>query len=1051
MMSMTTLASASQASAYYSKDNYYTSDTPAEGIEKASWYGKGSSVLELDDKEFDADKFKELLSGEVDENKTIGKVVYDEEGNQKFQHRPGVDLTFSAPKSVSILSEVFKDDEVRNAHEEAVKSTLDYVEKNYAKTRISVDGEMQKVDTENLIVALFSHNNSRELDPQTHTHAVVMNATLNQKGEWSALSNEQIYKNQKLIGAIYNSELANNLNDLGYDLEFKANGNFEIAGIGQDAIDEFSQRRKAMIESAEARGIDLSTASAALREQVALKSRKSKKDVTQESLDKDWSNRAENLGLTKDYVEKLKADAELKRSELVPERNSEKVPDKNKIVPENSNVKSADSEKDLFDILTSTDDHDLRLEPRNTEVDHKATPSSNIENDDQSEDSSAWRRWLDRLWNRGGNSNKSDAQLDKNNVSQGKSTEVLTEKEKSVRESVFYAIGHHTEREMMVSKSEVMATALYHGGANFRQNDVHEEFNRLFKEGILVDGKNGLITTKRLAKSEIWSIDHVKAESFSVDRILSKADAEKAIDQREQIQKFSYTPGQRNALKGIFTQNSRYYAVDGLAGVGKTTMLNGLNKIASDNGFIVKGMAEGGVAAKNLEEETGIPSSTVALFKLNEQKLQNSINLAGGVDRKNEIWVVDESSFSGQESLNEILKLSKNANARVVFLGDKLQLQSIAAGKPFELLQDQMAKSEMQDINRQKTDELKEVVSVITAKDKKGNITLSENQKAFDLLDKQGRIEQHEQHELHEKMVEAYMSNTLEKRNNTLIITPFNSDRELINNLVREQRKSKGELEGEAETHTVYHNKNLTKAQQTNIKEYQNGDVIRFNKTYQVDDRTKLEKDNYYKVVGSYKQNDGKKEDGLILSGEDGKTIHWNAKNKNQIEVYSLKERELMKGDLIKINRSNKDFKNGEKYTFHEVRGNDVVLKNEKGEEKIMNQKDFKHWDHGYANTIYSSQGLTKQSVFMLINSEKLSNAKHDEKAVKNLGKIFGNRAFYVGVTRASQDLKIFTHDKNVARGAVGYEQDKTSYVQDTKELGNNDKQFNQKGFEMDI
>lgn len=51
----------------------------------------------------------------------------------------------------------------------------------------------------------------------------------------------------------------------------------------------------------------------------------------------------------------------------------------------------------------------------------------------------------------------------------------------------------------MVSKSEVMATALYHGGANFRQNDVHEEFNRLFKEGILVDGKNGLITTKRLA------------------------------------------------------------------------------------------------------------------------------------------------------------------------------------------------------------------------------------------------------------------------------------------------------------------------------------------------------------------------------------------------------------------------------------------------------------------------------------------------------------------------------------------------------------------------
>ena len=321
MMSMTTLKSSSQASTYYSKDNYYTKEPTAESLEKAEWYGKGAEVLGLVDQDFDPDKFKELLEGTIDEDNKIGRVTY-EDGVAVTQHRPGVDLTFSAPKSVSIISEVFKDDDVRNAHEDAVKATLDFVEKKYAQTRISVDGSMQKVDTENLVAALFSHNNSRDLDPQTHTHAVVMNATLNSKGEWSAMSNEQIYQNQKLIGAIYNSELAVNLKDLGYDLDFKANGNFEISGISQDVIDEFSQRRKAMLENAEERGVDLSTASASVREVIALDTRTRKKDVTQESLDNDWSERAASFGLTKEYIETLVDPRQKKEKEVIGEFNS---------------------------------------------------------------------------------------------------------------------------------------------------------------------------------------------------------------------------------------------------------------------------------------------------------------------------------------------------------------------------------------------------------------------------------------------------------------------------------------------------------------------------------------------------------------------------------------------------------------------------------------------------------------------------------------------------------------------------------------------------------
>lgn len=1070
MMSMTTLKSASQASTYYSKDNYYTKEETAESLANAGWYGKGATVLGLDGENFDPEKFKALLEGEIDDDKKIGRTIYDENGVAVTQHRPGVDLTFSAPKSVSILSEVFKNDDVRQAHEDAVKSTLDLVEKKYAQTRVSIDGSMQREDTENLIIALFSHNNSRELDPQTHTHAVVMNATLNSKGEWTALTNEEIYQNQKLVGAIYNSELASNLKDLGLDLEFKPNGNFEISGISQDVIDEFSQRRMAMIESAEAKGIDLSTASASMREVIALDTRKTKKNVTQESLDNDWKERADSYGLTKEYVESLfsKDNARVKEKSDPDSKqpgNGKEQPEHGAEQPEHGN-KQPESGTQQPESGTQQPEHGNKQpgsgkgesapgnnQPGNGKQQPERNKSKTIEQD--AEDTTETKSWLDRLWNflkrdqpekKPNTTNKDKSQTAK----PIKEWDGLSEKEQALREAVFYSVGHHTEREMMIKRGDIEATALDKAEGQFTYKDVENEVNRLIKSNILVATKTGKITTQRLAHSEIWSIDHVREERKSVDKILDSEVIKSEIAEREALQKFKYTDGQRDAIESIFTTDSRYHSVNGLAGTGKTTMLTALNKIGEKQGFIVKGMAGSGTAAKNLELETGIPSSTNAMFQLNESKLQNDLaKTNGAVSRKNEIWVVDESSITGQENFAEIMKLAKSADARIVFLGDKLQLQAIDAGKPFEILQKEMSFSSMENINRQKTQELKDVVAVITAKNSKGEIALSENAKAFDLLDQQGRVMQINQEDLHHKLIDEYMSHDQSKRDNSLIITPFNSDRKILNEMVREERIKNGELTGDELTFSTYSNKNLTKAQQSEVVEYKPGDVVRFNKTYNPEGKT-FKKDEYYTVVDTYKITKGKREQGLKLKDKDGVIQDWNSKNKNLIEVYEKEEKKLLKGDLIKINRTNGNFKNGEKYTFKGIEGNQVLLTNEKNEEHRMDLSEFKHWDHGYATTIYSSQGLTKENVFMLINSSTLSSAQNDEKAAKNLGKIFGNRAFYVGVTRASKELKIYTHDKNVARMAVGYSQDKTSFAQETQ-YGKDENQFeNNKGFDME-
>lgn len=1042
MMSMTTLKSASQASGYYSKDNYYTKEETPESLANASWYGKGANVLGLTEQQFDPSRFKELLEGNIDENNSIGRISYDENGVAVTQHRPGVDLTFSAPKSVSILAEVFKDKEVREAHEEAVKSSLDLIEKKYAQSRISIDGNMQKVDTENLIVALFSHNNSRDLDPQTHTHAVVMNATLNQKGEWTALSNESIYRNQKLIGAIYNAELARNLKDLGYELNFKENGNFDIAGIDQSVIDEFSQRRKAMLDSAEQKGIDLSAASAKQKEVIALDTRTAKKDVTQEKLDQDWSNRAEGYGLTIEKVSELfeeaksrsnrsKATLQTETQQPLEQSDNQRPGKGNKTQPETLQqpLEQPDSERPGKGTKARSEATQQPLEQPGNQKDETLESKSSLVD-----------KFFD-LFKKGDHGKE----INVDTVLKEEERSVQKDLNRGVKEAVYYAIGHHTEREMMIHREDIETTALKQSEGKFSYKEVNEEVDRLLKANILVEGDKGRITTKRLAHNEVWSINHVKEERHSVEKILNLDQVKSELAEREKLQKFNYTEGQRESIYSIFTTDSRYHAVNGLAGTGKTTMLLALNKISEKNGYLVKGMAGTGVAAKNLEDETGIPSTTIAMFKFQESRLQNTLKQSEqSIDRKHEIWVVDESSFASQESFSEILKMSKAADSRIVFLGDKLQLQAIAAGKPFELLQDYMSNSKMEDINRQKTQDLKDVVALITAKNTKGEITLSENQKAFELLDQQGKVQVHEQEELHKELVKAYMQNDKKKRDNSLIITPFNKDRKILNDMIRQAKKDNEELTGQELKFMIFANKNLTKAEQTNKHNYAPGDVIRFNKTYSPGEH-KFQKDEYYTVVGSTKNE-------LILRDKNGVEQPWNTKNKNQVEVYQKDDRELMVGDKIKINRSNGEFKNGEKYEFKGIKDNEVILNNEKGEEKIMPKDDFKHWDHGYANTIYSSQGLTKSNIFMLINSDKLSNNMNNSQATKNLGKIFGNRAFYVGVTRASNELKIFTHDKEVARSAVGYEQDKTSYVQDFASHEEAGKQFEQhNSFDMEI
>ena len=215
-------------------------------------------------------------------------------------HRPGRDLTFSAPKSVSIAALIGGDRRIVEAHDRAVSAALAWVEKNAAETRMKDPdtGRMARVGNQKIVTATFRHDTSRNLDPQLHTHAVLANMVQGEDGKWRSMANESLYANQKLIGMLYRNELAAGLGKLGYGIEkTHADGRFEIAGVSREAIEAFSSRRAEIEAAMEARGLGASADNPRIAERAALMTRAKKRDIDRAELGSVWQRQAADLGL----------------------------------------------------------------------------------------------------------------------------------------------------------------------------------------------------------------------------------------------------------------------------------------------------------------------------------------------------------------------------------------------------------------------------------------------------------------------------------------------------------------------------------------------------------------------------------------------------------------------------------------------------------------------------------------------------------------------------------------------------------------------------------
>ncbi|WP_333893128.1 MobF family relaxase, partial [Atlantibacter subterraneus] len=241
MMSIATVKSAGSAGNYYTdKDNYYVIGSMGE-----RWAGQGAQELGLSGG-VDQKVFTKLLEGRLPDGSDLSRT---RDGANK--HRPGYDLTFSAPKSISVMAMLGGDTRLIDAHNRAVDTAIRQVEA-MASTRVMTDGKSETQLTGNLVMALFNHDTSRDQEPQLHTHTVVANVTKH-GDDWRTLSSdrvgktgfiENVYANQIAFGKIYRASLQKDVVALGYETEVVGkHGMWELKGV---PTEPFSSRSKAI-------------------------------------------------------------------------------------------------------------------------------------------------------------------------------------------------------------------------------------------------------------------------------------------------------------------------------------------------------------------------------------------------------------------------------------------------------------------------------------------------------------------------------------------------------------------------------------------------------------------------------------------------------------------------------------------------------------------------------------------------------------------------------------------------------------------------------------
>src|ERR1700730_6305696 len=524
-----------------------------------------------------------------------------------------------------------------------------------------------------------------------------------------------------------------------------------------------------------------------------------------------------------------------------------------------------------------------------------------------------------------------------------------------VRESLTFSRDKNFEREAVVDERALIRDGLRRSMGEITHGQVRANLDARLASGEfqIVERPEGVpgrqFTTAKTIEAEHEIIRRVREGQNDIEPILSRPQAISVAEQHPHLNR-----AQKTVVEDVLSSPDRIQGIQGFAGSGKTTTLTAIRR-----------------AARQLRD-AGIEARTLQSF------LARTADADVG-DQKH-FYLVDESSLASTNQMREFLA-RLGAHDQVLLIGDIRQHQGVEAGRPFEQLQEAgMRTARLDEIIRQQDPALKSAVELLAT----GQVSA-----ALDSLQQQGRVKEIPNAE---ERVRAIAKSYVESPQNTLIVSPDNASRRELNVAVRQELKAPGAVAPEDRNFRVLvQRQDMTGAERSWASHYGIDDVVRYTRGSKA---IGIEAAAYASVVAI---NPSANE--LTVKKANGELAAYDPRRLAGVSVYREIERELSVGDRVQFTAPDKSLgvANRDLATIESIHPDGrLSARLDNNRQFEFNASEHRHFDHGYAVTSHSSQGLTAERV--LVHADT---SVHPD--------LLNSRFGYVSISRASHEATLFT------------------------------------------
>ena len=543
-----------------------------------------------------------------------------------------------------------------------------------------------------------------------------------------------------------------------------------------------------------------------------------------------------------------------------------------------------------------------------------------------------------------------------------------------VRESLTFSRDKNFEREAVVDERALIRDGLRRGMGEITHAQVRANLDARLASGEFqiverpqsVPGRQ--FTTAKTIEAEHEILHRMREGQDHLEPVLSRPQAIAVADQYLHLNR-----AQKTVIEDVLSSRDRIQGIQGFAGSGKTSTLAAIRTAAEGQGHLVEGFAPTSRAARQLKE-AGIEAGTLQAF------LARTAN--PDAEEGKHLYLVDESSLASTNQVREFLSRLGAAD-RVLLIGDIRQHQGVEAGRPFEQLQEAgMRTAKLDEIVRQQDPALKSTVELLAT----GQVSA-----ALDVLQEQGRVKEIPNAE---DRLRTIAKTYVESPQNTLIVSPDNASRRELNVAVRQELKLIGTLAPEDHTlRVLVQRQDMTGAERSWANHYEVNDVIRYTRGSKA---IGIGAGAYASVVAI-----DPAANLLTVEKANHELATYDPRRLSGVSVYQEIDREFSAGERIQFTAPDKSLgvANRDLAVIESIHPDGRVTAGLSDNRQIeFNAREHPHFDHGYAVTSHSSQGLTAERV--LVHADT---SVHPD--------LLNSRFAYVSVSRASHDAVLFTDD----------------------------------------